>query len=157
MRRVQLDGQVDCAGECGVTSRLRQPRARCRAPRGPAQPRRVMSCGDGSALILWAAQAHATTFSQPLAALLPAPRAWDLDAPERAFVTEQLRTWPYPGTWGRRRPTVTYPGRPNVQPPPMVQRGVALPPGATLADAVAELPRRGMVGGWRKGEKGRAA
>jgi len=122
-----------------VTSRLRQPRARCRLTRGPAVPRRVMSCGDGSALVLWAAQST-PDFVEPRASLLPLPRCWDLDAPERAHIAAELAAWPMPRAW--TRPPVPasrrYWYRSNVDPPPMRQRGVV----GDLAAGAAEIRDR---------------
>ena len=151
-----------------TASRLRV-RAPCsRGPRGPGLPRRVMSCGDGSALVVWTGprrQARveaegpmverAIVLAEPLGPLLAPVRGWDLDAPERAHVGGELYRWPYPGAWGRgalQAPRYWY--RPNVEPAPMrAPKLPAWPPGPELAAALRELPRRGLVGGWRRPER----
>jgi hypothetical protein len=139
-----------------------------------------VSCAEGTVLVEWTkrrgtaliaetpghAQALADVLPEPLGPLLAPPRAWDLEAPERAHVAGELAAWPFPGTWGARpAPAIRYAGRKNVEPPPMRQRGVV----GDLAGALRELPRRGLLGGrgrweetggWGRAEvveKGRAA
>jgi len=119
-------------------SRFRAPRSRCRSPRGPGLPRRVMSCGDGSALVEWAPRA--IVVHEPLLGPLLAPwPIWDRHEQERAFVAAELAAWPFPGAWGRRPAAAPrYVGRASVEPPPMRQRGVA----GDLAAALVAVPDR---------------
>lgn len=142
MRRVRRFGPLE--GSRSVTSRLRQPRARCRIPHNPAVPRRVMSCGEGSALVLWVAQAH-PDYAEPRVPLLAPARGWDLGEQQRAFDRADFAAWPMPFGWATQPKGRTYIGRANVEPPPMRQRGVAGDLRTALADLPGVAQRRAMA------------
>lgn len=118
-----------------------------------------MSCDEGAVLVLWTAtgyrgraverrvletpahaQALAIFHAEPLAPLLAPARGWEPTDPERIFDGRELAAWPLPAGWTEPPRGRAFPGRARVVAEPLRAPGVALPPGVSLAAALAGLP-----------------